>query len=405
MLLGKKYTVPAGFVLLRRVTFALMVLAEALLGQLAAGGPAQAGGEGYLGWASHGAYYGSSEAACRREWEYYELNLGPSRFIGSKPYQGRVDQAQCLWTTYQSLCTLENGGTVSCPTNLPNSVDLKCDVGYSSTSEHVCQKDPPYVFDPCTPQGGPAEGTRGNSDPVRSNPIQLSSGAKLERVTDFSTADGRLSVNRAYNNLPQRWTNITIGTEPMGQTSGWGFGFSVELHLSGALNATLFLPEGMAFFYSRTGSVFAPEEHGENYDYTVEFVGTPPASWSTLLTAPSQWKVTQVRTGRVFLLQTPAANINGAADYTLARVIRITDPDGYVQNFAYGTSGAIATVTDSYGRSLGFTWRPYTVTALTNVAGYLPVPDVLEQITLPDGNKQAAPSALCPSRARLPRTW
>jgi RHS repeat-associated protein len=396
MLFGKKYPMPAVVFLIQRLALVLVVLTGAMFTQLAGSRPAQAGGgEGYLGWASHGAYYGSSAAACHVEWEYYGLNNTPSQFIGSTPYMGKFYSHRCLWTTNFI-------GAI-----LPNSVSLFCDYPYVAVSEDVCQKDPALNFDPCTPQGGPTEGIRRESDGLVSNPIQLSSGAKIERITDFATADGRLSVERAYHSLPQRWNDITIGTEPIGQTNGWGFGFSMELHLSGALNGTLFLPQGLAFFYSRSGSTFTPEVHGENYDYTVALVGAPPADWNTYLTTSSQWKVTQARTGRVYFLQTFPININDSTpDYDIARVVKIADADGYVQNLTYGPTGALLSITDSYGRSLGFTWRPFNKTALPNVPGSLPVPDVVEQITLPDGNKLAYtydPAPTLPSTTRAKR--
>jgi RHS repeat-associated protein len=356
MLLGKKYSVPAGFVLLRRVTFALMVLTEALLGQLAAGGPALAGGEGYLGWASHGAFYGTPTEACRAEYDYY-IGPNPNAVISSTPYDGKFYDYRCIW----------DAGI------LPNSVGLHCAAGYTPVSEDRCVMAPVRENCPCTPQGGPTAG----------DPILLSSGSLLEDQTDFATADGRLSVKRHYRSTPQRWHSLIMHRALLGQSNGWGFNFSMELHFAG-YSATLYLPGGSAFDYSGgTGTLFSPEVHGPNYEYRVEFVGTPPSSWNNITTYSTQWKVTELLTGRIWLMQTFLVPISGyVPSYLVARPIKITDADGYVQNLAYGSAGELVSITDSYGRTLSVTWR-----SLTLRVGSPSVVDVVEQITLPDGNK------------------
>ena len=259
-----------------------------------------------------------------------------------------------------------------------------------------------------------------NSGPTFGNPILTSSGSKLETRTDFATADGRLSVERYYRSLPQRQNSIAATqyayhSEPLGQVNGWGFWFSMEWHLqvknistSGSTpGGVLYLPDGTAYDFAYASGAFVPSSYVPNTDYKLEFIGTLPAQWSTLFAAPSQWRVTDLKSGRIWLLKTVAEDFNASTlRYNIARPIKMTDADGYVQNFTYGTKGEIASVTDSYGRTLGFNWRNYNITSVPNLPGGLPMPEALEMISLPDGSKLVYtydPPVALPSAERVQR--
>ena len=76
---------------------AVSLLMMALLLQLPTSQEARAGGDGYLGWASHGLYFGSPTAACQEEFNYY-LGTNPSAvFHGSTPLYGKFCSSRCIW--------------------------------------------------------------------------------------------------------------------------------------------------------------------------------------------------------------------------------------------------------------------------------------------------------------------
>jgi hypothetical protein len=355
----------------------------------ASGSRAVAGGDGFRGWLSQGLYFGSASAACANEWSTYVSPTG-SQFIGAEMVPDNPLQARCKWTTYLHGCP--GGGFPvpphGCSTVDPNAVVVSCQPGNSLNGSSFCQAEPNADAPSCGAQKSDHKG----------NPINIASGAKNEYRADFATADGRLKVERLYNSLPRRFDLSAVSAEPMGQTGGWGFGFSLEWHIDpyigtsltapGGYGGTLFLPDGTAFNFARNGSTFPTSVYGTTLDYKVEFVGTVPADWGTVFAASSQWKVTDQRSGRVYLLQTFPRSINDALPrYSIARVIKITEADGYFQNLTYGSAGQLQTVTDSYNRTLGITWRQYVPITTTGVAGFLPTSDVVDQITLPDGNK------------------
>ena len=327
--------------------------------------------------------------ACRAYWNYYVAGKGISRFIGATIVD--VGRAECEYTHYLHLCPEESGGgAFDCNTILPVDVFYECQlVGYHLSDAGRCVAD--RVREPM--QCDEPDGQFGG------NPILFVSGSKTETRTDFATADGRLSVQRFYRSLKQRWhslaaLNSAFNAEPLGQVGGWGFGFAMEWHLektrialsSSNPGGALYLPDGTAHHYAYH-SGFTPNSHNPNSKYKVEFVGVLPSVWSTLFDVSSQWRVTDLKTGRVWLLKTFAESYNKSRQYTVARPIKITDADGYVQNLIYGSKGEVLSVTDSYGRTLGFTWRNYTVTTLPDVAGGHPVPEALQQVTLPDGGR------------------
>ncbi|MGB8818466.1 MAG: hypothetical protein WCC66_11150, partial [Rhizobiaceae bacterium] len=221
-----------------------------------------------------------------------------------------------------------------------------------------------------------------------------------------------MTVERFYRSTPQRWRgSLDIWAPINGQLGGWGFNFSVVWHLdrfiaTGGYGGTLFLPDGRAFGYNRSGSVFSSATAGPTFDYKVELVGAPPASYGSLLTASSQWRVTEYKSGRIWLLQTFRHNPNDStSSFGIARPVSLSEPDGYVQNFAYGAKGELATITDSYGRTLTFAWRQF-VPSVLNDPTMLPYPEAIDQITLPDGAKLVYsydPPAVSPSAGHVLR--
>ena len=147
-------------------------------------GQAIAGGEGFAGWKSHGLHFATPEAACENEWNFY---TGPSasRFIGASPYPGIPNFSQCEWTTYLHGCPEPGFNPPSCTMIAPNAVSFECLPDYSPDGEDSCVLEEVRGGNACGEQGGYSQPTGQSSNPTVSNPILLSTGAKLENKTDF----------------------------------------------------------------------------------------------------------------------------------------------------------------------------------------------------------------------------
>ncbi|WP_162150832.1 RHS repeat-associated core domain-containing protein [Methylosinus trichosporium] len=322
-------------------------------------------GEGVTGWCVvtggvSGPYLclPTPDAACRAQWENSAdpTHTPATRYIAAYP-TGDPSLFQCDWTTYgDGRC---NGGLNSCGFYSPGTAKFRCESGSHPNGRSQCVRDnedaPPR-------DGGCGANSGGLPNNQRGNPVVLFDGAKVEHVTDFSTADNRFLIERHYRSIPQIYGVQAANGTIRGAIGGWRFGFELEVHLQGTGGnaVTLHLPNGVAYDFTRSGTQFVSTT-GSNPqgDYTLAFVGTAPANWSSITGASTQWSVKDA-SNRIWLLQTfnVAVNNQQVVAYNVARPIKMTAPGGYVWNFSYdATTGALQSITDSYGRVFGFTWN------------------------------------------------
>lgn len=376
-------------ILISQIRLLFLLLLSAFAVQMAINDQAFGIGNQPPGWSTFGVgYYGTPSGACQAQWQGMKDgtitgDVGPdSTFLGAVQYKPGRNYA-CAWTTAMNYCFWEPGGKV-CGNTPPNLVDFYCASGQTPDGNGVCVDEP--LIDP------PA-----NKCNTLPHPILIPTGDQIETASDFVTADGKLSVDRFYRSTPARYMGTgnfgMAGNAPiLGELNGWSFGFALEWHLHDYIAtgyaSQLYIPDGISASYGKVGNNFVPPSVTPNTRYKVEFVGTPPADWGTVFNASTQWRITETETGRIWLLQTFAKDYNTATlRYSVARPIKITDADGYVQNLAYGSMGELTSVTDSYGRVLNFTWYYRQLTAATGIAYTTPVPTVVKQISLPDGSK------------------
>jgi RHS repeat-associated protein len=396
-----------GCVIATALSLAILFLPESVRAQATLG-------EGVTGWCVvtggvSGPYLclPTPDAACRAQWEYSAdpPHTPATRYIAAYPTS---DPAlfQCDWTTFgDGRC---NGGLNSCGFYSPGTARLRCEAGSHPNGRSQCTRDnedaPPR-------DGGCGANSGGLPNDQRGNPVVLFDGAKVEHVTDFSTADDRFLIDRHYRSIPQIFgvqaTNGTI----RGAIGGWRFGFELEVHLQGTGGnaVTLHLPNGVAHDFTRSGTQFVSTA-GSNPqgDYTLAFVGTAPANWSNITGASTQWSVKDAN-NRVWLMRTfnVAVNNQQAAVYNIARPVKMTAPGGYVWNFSYdATTGALQSITDSYGRMFGFTWNFLVYPKATDPGQWVwfNQPVSVAQITLP-GNQSLRytydPDVIAPGSSAL----
>ncbi len=225
----------------------------------------------------------------------------------------------------------------------------------------------------------------GSRAPTTSHPIDIMTGSKLLEVRDFATADGSLSLDRFYNSISYGNQHDILRRAPWGVGQGWRFTFQHELHLYEYIEyAELATPQGSALRFRRSSGVFSPYQGGyaspQQTDYKLEFVGTYPGSWSAVLASSSQWKITD-SDDNVWLMQTYQEAPSGK--YFTALPVSVTFRGGLVWTFTYGTYHELTSITDSYGKSITFTWYMNDQTALGSTA--TPTPVGIASATLPDG--------------------
>jgi RHS repeat-associated protein len=176
----------------------------------------------------------------------------------------------------------------------------------------------------------------------------------------------------------------------LGSVGGWRFDFNRELQLvtSDASKATLFLPDGAAYDFVRSGNTFASQATiAAQTRYSVSLVGTPPSDWSTLTGATSQWTIIDSKDQTTWIFATYASITH---KFDVGRPISMTKPDGYAQAFSYDANGTLQTISDNRGRSLSVTWDTYAFPTGGNPSTpptYTMLPVAVKTITLPIGGK------------------
>ncbi|KAA3523469.1 hypothetical protein DXM29_20400 [Agrobacterium tumefaciens] len=365
-------------------------------------------------WETRGERFSSADAACKYQWKYHGMDNGYSRFIGAFDYADTPIVKLCSWTSFQYLCSRETrGGIGGCGTILPSIVSFSCPSGYSWAFPLNCVKSPDYR--PERPLCGFGNG--GKPNPSVGNPIILSSGTKYHTASDFSTSDGRLSVSRTYRSNPIG-RNTSAKYLPLGLPRGWHLNSTMELQLgtfSGSpsspnANATLIAPDGSAYDFklNSRGIWEANVNSGAvSADYTLEYIGALPANLSTVKSSASNW-IVRGSDDRVWSLQT-LAGVNTATQFDVARPATVREKSGYTWTYNYDPSDRrLLSIVDTYNRTISFAWNFFHITALNNVSGSRPYPEVISAITLPDGTKVSyeydpAPTTTAPSTSKVER--
>ncbi|WP_167369241.1 RHS repeat-associated core domain-containing protein [Pseudovibrio denitrificans] len=395
---------------------ALVVLASLLSAQSAF---ATASGHKGWHWFLNGQHYESAEAACKAQWKSFGMDNGYSRYIGALDDPDGPYTKRCSWTHVNYLCPEENGlgadldAFSKCGHAIPSWVFLQCESGYVRSFPNGCVK--PEDLRPQRPVCSYDQG--GKNNPVIGNPIILNTGTKYHSIEDFSTSDGKLAISRSYRSNPIGRSK-SINYVPLGLPGGWQFSFLMELQLgdfSGSpsspnAHVTLIAPDGSPYdFKLNNGGAWEPdaEQGASSSAYSLVYQGILPSDLSSLKSSASNWLV-KGPDDRTWNL-TSFSGVNSPSRYDVARPITVKDRTGYTWTYSYdSTDRRLLSITDTYDRKVSFAWNYFHVTSLSNVSGSLPYPEVISEITFPDGTKASyefdpAPASSGPSTGKVQR--
>jgi RHS repeat-associated protein len=375
--------------------------------------------QGVIGWVSTagpGGTFPSAYAACQAQWQYYGMDNGYSRFIGTTPgIIGRPGDWRfqaCNWTSFQYLCPQETGGSLNeCWTVLPSYVNVVCASGFIPTVDGHCRQNPPVEKScPTCNAAGSGGVDSGGSEPGRSNPtvgnpIVLSTGAKKIDAQDYASADGLFSIGRHYRSFqvgPPIIYGLLPKSNPRWLVAGWNFDFGFEIQL-GAFSGTVAAPgantevfvaapdgTGYGFTLNSSGQWVIDPAYGAanaQNNWKLQYVGTLPSDLSTVNTTPSTWTLTD-GDDNIWTFTTQSGPNGGG--YVYGWPTQKTTRTGYQWNFAYNADSSLASITDSFARKATFTWAQFYVSSLASPpAGSLPYPVAVTSIGLPDGTSLA----------------
>ncbi len=308
----------------------------------------------YLGNNVPNSCFADPVTACQAQYAIYG---GPGEFQGASA-TGTPFIKQCQWEYTPGW-------------SYPATATFTCDSWWTreiSGSGAICTNGTdPKLCDHCAP---------GGNNPTTPYPIAIFNGAKIFRDTDFTSADGTLSLDRTFVSLPYG----DLGTSVISSSpslANWSAFFDVQLQMSsdwdngGAL--VIMNPAGDSEkFQLQSNGTLAP--YSEYYNsvpssgWQVSFVGTLPSNLGSVVSATSQWTVTDP-SNKVWNLQT---YLDQTGQYRTARPTTMQRPDGTVLTFTYDpTSNLLTTITDQNGKSMSLTWTAGgTIDTVTLPGGY-----------------------------------
>lgn len=269
-------------------------------------------------WFSGRADFSSPLAACLDNYlyAYGKYPTLPLRYVKiSRGTYGQPVGAQCRW---------DKQGTYGVMTQF-GGANLHCAAGAvpSDWATGGCARPPEN------------EGGLQRCNTYVGNPINVLTGSKFERVTDFSTEGPKpLGFTRYYNSQ-------FVGVSELG--AGWRSNFSRNFIIAGSSASIIRLIRGdgrEAIFNKPTSS--SP--------YKTAYW----TSGSSMLAYPRNdvaWSLVKISTGWQFSDEDGTLETYDAA----GKLISIAGPDGYLQTLTYNAAGFVSAVTDSLNRTISFT--------------------------------------------------
>ncbi len=312
-------------------------------------------------------HFSSPEDACRAQWDGYAGS--GSVFKGAYPTND-WQVYDCDWTGLP----------------YPGYTRFWCYSGYTAVSPGRCIQN--GALDEVRPVSASCD-CPGTNVPATDNPVVILSGTKAASATDFATADGLLRVDRDYFSVRYD-TLLPDGVLRYGG-AGWSFDFGPTLRL-GTFSSTggsvsIFMTDGSQYHFvlNTTTGTFSyrnasTQDKFTRTRFTLTLDGTPPSNWANLHTTSSTWTLSDTLTGKTYSIVTRLRP--GGTNIAWGYPATITQRGGYQWAFTYGTQNEIASIQDSFGRNLGFTWfSGYAGSGLP------PFKILIDTITLPDGGK------------------
>lgn len=193
--------------------------------------------------------------------------------------------------------------------------------------------DPPKKENgkPCCPK---KECCPNEGKPAAGNPISVASGNKYEEVVDFATAGpNQLAFIRSYNRFAGR-AKTQFGI-------GWRSNFDRALHMPSTTTTLAVRPDSQELTFTKSGGTW----HSDT-DISAQLT-TNGTTW-TLIDADDTQEV-----------------------YDQAgKLLTLTQRNGYQQTVTYNTDEQVATVSDTFGRQLTFTYSQGTLATMTTPEGH-----------------------------------
>lgn len=277
--------------------------------------------------------FGSADAACSADQAFRGPNaVYTGMYVGGyHPVTGNIANYIC----YFPITYFMFGAQFHDPTPATCTAE-KFQQGWvinGSDPRGCVPPDPPKKENgkPCCPK---KECCSNEGKPAAGNPISVASGNKYEEVVDFATAGpNRLAFIRSYNRFAGRpKTQFGIG---------WRSNFDRSLHMPSTSTTLAIRPDSQELTFTKSGGNW----HADT-DISAQ-----------LTTNGTTWTLTD------------ADDTQEVYDQA-GKLLTVTQRNGYQQTLTYNTDARVATVSDTFGRQLTFTYSHGTLATMTTPEGH-----------------------------------
>ena len=346
------------------------------------------------------SFHATAHGACIAQRD----SFNPNAPLGGTSFP-KFNHADCHW------CATQQGCEEASNTILDGTVALDCyvDGELASLTEYVLvppgycmpvnQVMPSPPLPPCNTTCEQQQNGNVMSyclpNHTASNPVVIASGAKIESVTDFSTQDGLLKIQRFYSSMiiPHDASRLPYLPNNTGFGRGWVNNAKWNLVLPDLFEYDPYIilqtPDAVIYKLEllADGS-FAPDD---SYNITGTHMSgrlISPTNYTgskddneAILKNGGEIEITDQH-GRKITFELYAEDIayEDEDEYLNGRVTEIVIPSGYTQDYAYDNAGNLTSISDSFNRSISFEW-----VMSTNI-GSSEDYNVISKITLPNGN-------------------
>jgi len=199
-------------------------------------------------------------------------------------------------------------------------------------------------------KGGANPGT-----PIKSYPINTSTGNKFEQETDYAGPNDWLTFRRFYNSLGVSQTT-SLGTV-------WRHSFDRSLLLISSTALNLYRPDGRFELFQKANGAWTPDaDVADTLTEQDDSSGTP-TGYSVFMAATRQTEQYSAAgllqsiadpDGKVTTLTYSTASTPTSVAPAASLLLTVTDPQGRALNFTYNSNSQLATVTQPDGGVLTY---------------------------------------------------
>ncbi|MDY6945409.1 MAG: RHS repeat-associated core domain-containing protein [Pseudomonadota bacterium] len=187
------------------------------------------------------------------------------------------------------------------------------------------------------------------------NPIDLTTGNKYQRESDYRSADGLLEFTRHFNSLLQQPSVSSPHVSVLGPNWRSTYDRAIRISNTGDLAAYVYREDGKILTFEEMGSTYVPDADitdrlEKRFDVSNAFIG-----WRYIVDASSDVE-TYDATGRLLRIDARTGTATTLTYDASGRLSGVSDSFGRALSFTHDASNRLSTLTDPAGQTFSYTY-------------------------------------------------